>query len=47
MLIPCEQYFIQYVQQEGKLIAKQHPREPNLLFQLAIDSPCTPQENNK
>jgi hypothetical protein len=44
MLIPYDQYSIQSLHQEGKLIAKQHPREPNLLFQLAIDPPCTPRE---
>jgi phosphoribulokinase len=41
MLIPCEQFFIQSLHQEGKLIAGQHPGEPNLLFQLAIDHPHT------
>jgi hypothetical protein len=44
MLIPCEQLFIQSLHQEGKLIAEQHPGEPNLLFQLVIDPSYTPRD---
>ena len=37
MLIPYEQYSIQTLHQEGKLIPQQYPGEPNLLFQTAIN----------
>jgi len=44
MLIPYEQLFIQSIHQEGRLIAEQHPGEPNLLFQLIIDPSHTPHD---
>jgi hypothetical protein len=44
MLIPYEKHFIQSIHQEGRLIAKQHPGEPNLLFQLVIDPSHTPRD---
>ena len=37
ILIPYEQYYIQTLHQEGKLIPKQYPGEPNPLFQTAIN----------
>ena len=37
ILIPYEQFHIQSLHQDGKLIPEQCPGEPNTLFQLAID----------
>jgi len=37
MLIPYEQYYIQTLHQEGKLIPEQYPGELNPLFQTAIN----------
>jgi hypothetical protein len=42
MLIPYEQFFIQSLYQEGKLIPEQYPSEQNPLLQLAIDPSYTP-----
>ena len=37
MLIPYEQYYIQTLVQEGKLIPEQYPGDLNQLFQTAIN----------
>jgi len=37
LLTPHEQFFIQSFHEEGKLISKQNPGDPNPLLQLAID----------
>ena len=37
MLIPYEQYYVQTLHQEGKLIPEQYPGELNPLFQMAIN----------
>ena len=37
MLIPYEQYYIQALYQEGKLIPEQYPGETNPLFQMVIN----------
>ena len=37
MPIPYEQYYIQTLHQEGKLIPEQYPGEPTPLFQTAIN----------
>jgi len=37
MLVPYEQYYIQTLCQEGKLIPKQYPGEVNPLFQMVIN----------
>jgi hypothetical protein len=42
MLIPYEQFFIQSLYQEGKLVPEQYPVEQNPLLQLAIDPSHTP-----
>lgn len=39
MLIPYQQFHIQFLHQTGKLISGQSPGEPNPLFQLAIHPP--------
>ena len=39
MLIPYEQFYIQFLHQTGKLISEQSPGKPNPLFQLAIHPP--------
>jgi hypothetical protein len=44
LLIPYEQLFIQSLHQEGRLIAEQHPGEPNLLFELIIDPSYKPRD---
>jgi len=41
VLVPNEQYYIQTLHQEGKLIPEQHPGEPNPLFQTAINTQPT------
>jgi hypothetical protein len=41
MLIPYEQYYIQTLHQEGKLIPEQYLGELNPLFQTAIHPPHT------
>jgi hypothetical protein len=48
MLIPYEQYYIQNLQQECKLIPEQYPGELNPLFQTAINpSPHTLHEKDQ
>lgn len=42
VLIPYEQFFIQSLYQEDKLIPKQYPSEQNPLLQLATDPSYTP-----
>ena len=37
MLIPYEQYYVQTLHQEGKLIPEQYPGEPNPLFETGIN----------
>jgi hypothetical protein len=37
MLIPYEQFHIQFLHQAGKLIPELYPSEPKPLFQLAIN----------
>ena len=44
MLTPYEQFYIQALHQEGKLIPDQCPGDPNLLFQLAIHPAHTPHD---
>jgi hypothetical protein len=47
LLIPYEQYYIQTLHREGKLIPEQYPGETNPLFQMAINpSPHIPHEQN-
>ena len=38
LLIPYEQYYIQTLHREGKLIPEQSPGETNPLFQMAINT---------
>ena len=42
MLTPYEQFYIQALHQEGKLIPEQRPGDPNPLFKLAIHPAHTP-----
>jgi len=42
MLTPYEQFYLQPLHQEGKLIPEQCPGDPNPLFQLAIHPTHTP-----
>jgi hypothetical protein len=44
MLTPYEQFYIQSLHQEGKLIPEQYPGDPNPLFQLAIHPSLTPHD---
>jgi hypothetical protein len=44
MLTPYEQFHIQSLHQEGKLIQEQCPGDPNPLHQLAIHPAQTPQD---
>ena len=37
LLIPYEQYYIQTLYREDKLIPEQYPRETNPLFQMVIN----------
>ena len=43
LLLPYEQYYIQSLHQEGKLILEQSPGETNPLFQMVIN-PQIPHE---
>jgi hypothetical protein len=44
MLTPYEQFYIQSLNQEGKLIPEQYPGDPNPLFQLAIHPSFPPHD---
>jgi hypothetical protein len=41
---PYEQYYIQSLHQEGKLIPEQNPGDPNPLFKKAVHLSHTPHE---
>ena len=47
LLLPYEQYYIQPLHHEGKLIPEHSPGEINPLFQTVIDPPTPTLHTNK